>query len=69
MENDEEDLGCNRKVCSTATQALNSRTTSSFTQTYSVSALGKWGGFKNGGDLGDAEEIKKRWKKYMGRTG
>ena len=50
------------KVSSMANQALNSSTTSSFIQTHCVSALERWGGFKNGGDLVDAEEIKKRWK-------
>ena len=68
-QNGEEDLECNRKVSSMANQALNSSTTSSLIQMYTVSVMEKWDGFKNGRDLADAEEIKKRWKKYTGRTG
>ena len=52
-----------------ANQALNSSTTSSLIQMYTVSVMEKWDGFKTGRDLADAEEIKKRWKKYTGRTG
>lgn len=69
MESDEEDPERNQKASSTASQASNSGTTSSFIQTHSVPAMEKQGGFKNGRDLVDAEEIKKRWKKYVGRTG
>ena len=48
---------------------FNSSTTSSLIHMYTVSLMEKWDGFKNGRDLADAEEIKKRWKKYTGRTG
>ena len=68
-ENGGEGLECNRKVSSMANQALNSSTTSSLIHMYTVSLMEKWDGFKNGRDLADAEEIKKRWKKYTGRTG